>query len=147
MSKWIQFDERTSNVTGTVASIFLFLVQLLLPMMILYQRYIQDRPAAYYNDLAILLGISTAGFWLVNLYLGGMLPVLSLRNSVLFYLVLVAAIAIPYTLIRGLPNGSSWITWILIILGGPGVLVGGYSLAACLGKRRLDRISSPENEM
>ncbi len=143
MSKWLQSDERTENVTGRVALFFLFLVQVLLLMMIFYQRYIQDRPSPYYNDLAILLGISTVGFWIVNLYLGGVLPVLSLREGALVYLFLVALIAIPYTLIRGLPKGNLWINWILIILGGPGVLLGGYSLAAFLGKKRLDRISTP----
>lgn len=147
MSSWLQFDERTDKVTGKVALIFLLLVQVLSLVMILYQRYIMHRPTQYYNDLAILLGITTVGFWLVNLYLGGALPILSVRRSALIYLLLAALIALPYTIIRGLPEGNLWFTWFLVILVGPGILVGGYSLSAYLGKRRLDRISNSEDKL
>lgn len=147
MSKWFQSDERTENLTGRISLIFLSLVQVLSLLMIIYQRYLKNLPAPYYNDLGILFGISTVGFWLVNLYLGGVLPILSFRRAVTVYLLMVASIAIPYTLIRGLPEGSLWITWILVTLGGPGILVGGYSLAAYLGKRRLDRMAISENEL
>lgn len=151
MSKWLQLDERTENVTGKVAFIFLIMVQVLLVVMIFYQRYLLDRPATYYNDLAILLGISTVGFWLVNLYLGGALPSLSVRRGALIYLLLVASIAIPHlfiTLIRGVPSGRHWfwLTWILVILGIPAVLVGSYSLAAHLGKKRLEQMSAPDTK-
>lgn len=145
MSEWLQFDERTENQTGKVAFATLLVVQVLLLTMIFYQRYILDRPGQYYNDLSILLGITTVGFWLVNLYLGGALPVLSAQRVALVYLLLVAAIALPYTIIRGLPEGRLWITWILVILVGPGALVGGYSLAAYLGKKRLDHLSNLED--
>jgi hypothetical protein len=128
-----------------VAFGFLLVVQVLLLVMIFYQRYILDRPGPYYNDLAILLGITTVGFWLVNLYLGGALPVLSFRRAALVYLLLVTSIALPYTMIRGLPQGKLWITWTLVILVGPGALVGGYSLAAYLGNKRLDHLTNLEN--
>lgn len=146
MHKWLQFDERTDKITGKLSFIFLFLVQIILLLMIFYQRYLQNRPPPYYNDLAILLGISTAGYWLVNLFMGGIMPTLAFWRGVILYLLLVASIAVPYTLIRGLPAEGLWTTWILVILGGPGALVGGYSLAAYLGAKRLDRITSPEEE-
>jgi len=143
MSKWLQFDERTERVTGKLSFIFLGLVQIILLIMIVYQRYFLDRPSPYYNDLAVLLGICTVGYWLASLYLGGVLPMLTIRQGVLVYLVLVGAIALPYTMIRGFPGKDILLTWILVIAVAPGLLLGGYTLAASLGAKRLERLSNP----
>ena len=141
MPKWIEMDERTEAVSGKLAFIFLGLTQAGLLGAIFYQRYIQDLPSAYYNDLAIVMGFSILGYWLVTLYLGGVLPQLSFRSILTAYLFFVLSIGIPHTLIRGLPQGSEWGDRLLVILGAPAVLIGGYALVAALGKRRLARMT------
>ena len=146
MNKWIQSDERSDNVTGKLALIFLSLTQAGLFFLIVYQRYIQDRPPVYYNDLAVIFAISVVGYWMVSFYLGGLLPEISTRTILVIYLGLVALIALPYTLIRGLPDRDLLATWFLVIFGGPALLVGGYSLAAYLGKKRLDQLAGSEAE-
>jgi hypothetical protein len=141
MPKWIQIDERAELVSGKLAFIFLGMTQAGLFSAIIYQRYIQRLPPSYYNDLAVIFAASVLGYWLLSLYLGGVLPVLSLRSILAAYLYLTLSIGLPYTLIRGLPQGQEWADRLLIILGGPGVLVGGYAIVAALGRRRLERMT------
>jgi hypothetical protein len=141
MMKWIQIDERAELVSGKLSFIFLGLTQAGLLSAIFYQRYIQGLPPAYYNDLAVIFGVSVLGYWLFSLYLGGVLPMISRRSIVAAYLYLVLAIGLPHTLIRGLPQGAELVDRLLIIFGAPAILVGGYALVAALGKRRLDRMT------
>ena len=141
MHKWIQIDERTEVVTGKLSFIFLGLTQAGLVGAILYQRYIQELPPSYYNDLAVIFAASVLGFWLFSFYLGGVLPKLSWRSILLAYFLFVLALGLPYTLLRGFPQGREWIDRLLVILGAPAVLVGGYALVAVLGEHRLDRLS------
>jgi hypothetical protein len=141
MLKWIQIDERAEHVSGKLSFIFLGLTQAGLLAAIFYQRYIQGLPPAYYNDLAIIFGASVLVYWLFSLYLGGVLPMLSRRTILAAYLYLVLSIGLPYTLIRGLPQGQEWVDRLLIILGAPAILIGGYAIVAALGKRRLDRMT------
>lgn len=140
MFKWIQSDERSELISGKISFIFLGLTQAGIFIAIFYQRYVMGRAPDYYNDLAILFGISVIGYWLFSLYLGGVLPALSIRLTLAGYLFLVLMIGLPHTIIRGFPEGNEWIQRALIIFGGPAILVGGYSLVAALGKRRLDRL-------
>ena len=139
--KWITIDERGEAISGNLSFIFLGLTQAGLLCAIFYQRYIQGLPPVYYNDIAIIFGISVLGYWIFSFYLGGVLPLLSQRSILAAYLYLVLSIGVPYTLIRGLPQGVEWLNRALIILGAPAVLVGGYALVAVLGKRRLDRMT------
>jgi hypothetical protein len=141
MRNWMQVDERAESIAGRLAFIFLGLTQAALLIAIFYQRYIQELPPAYYNDLAVILAGSILGFWLLSFYLGGALPVLSLRSIVAAYVILVAATGLPHTIIRGLPEGRLLADRLLIIFGAPAVLVGGYALVAALGQRRLDRMT------
>lgn len=141
MHKWIQVDERAESVAGRLSFIFLGLTQAGLLMAIFYQRYIQELPPAYYNDLAVILVGSILGFWLLSFYLGGVLPVLSTRSIIAAYFILVAVVGLPHMIIRGLPEGRFFLGQLLIIFGAPAVLVGGYALVAALGKRRLDRMT------
>jgi len=141
MPKWIEMDERTEAVSGKLAFIFLGLTQAGLLGAIFYQRYIQNLPSDYYNDLAVIMGFSILGYWFSSLYLGGVLPQLSFRSILTAYSIFVLSIGLPHTLIRGLPQGSEWGDRLLIILGVPAVLIGGYALVAALGKRRLARIT------
>ena len=141
MPEWIQFDERTDEVAGRVAFIFLALTHAALLTAILFQRYIQGLPPGYYNDLAIIFAGSLLGYWFFSFFLGGVMPVLSIRSIVSTYALFVLGIGLPYTLIRGLPQDGEWSYRLLIILGAPAVLVGGYALVAAMGKRRLDRLT------
>jgi hypothetical protein len=142
MGNWIRIDERSEFISGKVSFIFLGLTQAGLLIAIMIQRYLFQRPPSYYNDLAIILGISLIGYWMTSFYLGGALPKLSIQTIIGSYIIYVLSIAVPYTLIRGFPDQSEWIRWALVIFGGPGVLIGGYAIAAALGKKRLDRITS-----
>lgn len=140
MDKWFLSDERGEQISGKLALLFLGLTQAGLLVAIVFQRYAHNLPTAYYNDLAIVLAYSVIGFWGFNLFLGGLLPVLSARSLASAYLLLVLSIGIPHILIRGVPVGISWVRWLLVTFGAPAVLVGGYGLVALLGKRRLDRL-------
>ena len=142
MGKWIRIDERTEFISGRLSFIFLGLTQAGMLIAIVIQRYSFQRPPAYYNDVAIILGISIIGYWMTSFYLGGVLPELSTKAIIGSYVIYVLSIAIPYTLIRGFPNQGEWVRWILVIFGGPAVLTGGYSVVAALGKRRLDRLTT-----
>lgn len=144
MAKMIQSDERSEWVAGKLSSIFLGLTQMALLLLIAYQRYIENLPPSYYNDLAIILGASVIGYWLLSFYLGGVLPKLSWQTLLGSYLGLALLIALPYTVIRGFPGKEMLITWAAVIFGGPGALIGAYALAAYLGQKRLDRISESE---
>ena len=142
MGKWIKIDERSEFISGKLSFIFLGLTQAGMLIAIFSQRYVLQRPPAYYNDIAIILGISIIGYWLTNFYLGGVLPELSTKTIISAYIIYVLSIAVPYTLIRGFPDQGEWIRWILVIFAGPAVLIGGYAVVAALGKRRLDRLAS-----
>ena len=142
MDKWIKIDERTEHVSGKLSFIFLGLTQAGLLTAIFSQRYIMGRPPIYYNDLLFVFCGSVILYWLTSLYLGGVMPILSTRSIVGSYLILVLMIAVPYILIRGFPTRNGWLHWSLVILIGPAVLIGGYTLAASLGRQRLNRLSS-----
>ena len=142
MSKWFKIDERSEFISGKVSFIFLGLTQGGMLIAIMVQRYVFQRSPAYYNDLAILLGISIIGYWITSLYLGGVLPELSIKTIIGSYLIYVLSIAVPYSLIRGLPGQDEWIRWVLMIFVGPAVLIGSYAITAALGKKRLDRLTS-----
>lgn len=146
MAAWMQTDERSENITGRLALVFLGLTQAGLLFLIIYQRYVQGRPPIYYNDLALIFAISTVGYWLLNFFLGGVLLELSARTILAAYLGLVVMIALPHILIRGLPDREILATWIGVSFGGPAILVAGHALAAYLGKKRLDRLSAPKSD-
>lgn len=140
MNKWFRMDERTESVSGRLAVIVLGLLQIGMYLAIMIQRYVLERPPAHYNDLALLLALSVLAYFGASLYLGGILPALSIRAAMLIYVFAVLAIAIPHTIVRGWPAGSDWGRRALVYLGIPGVLVGGYGLMAYMGKKRLEKM-------
>jgi len=146
MIKWIQSDERSELIIGRVSLIFLGLTQAGLLSLIFIQRYLMNSPAAYYNDLVIILSFSIIGSWLTNLYLGGLQPVMQWKVGLSIYTGAVLCIGIPYLIIRGLPAAGDWARFITIILGGPGLIIGIYTLAAYLGIKRIERITGGTDE-
>jgi hypothetical protein len=139
MKNWFQVDERSERIGDRLGLIFLGITQVGLYLAIIYQRYIRGLDPTYYNDLAILLGISAVGYWGMRFYLGGVLPILSLLQVVWIYLIFVFVIALPYLIVHGLPNSNEWARLLVPMLGGPAVLVGGYALLAYFGKKRIDK--------
>jgi FtsH-binding integral membrane protein len=144
MTRWLQMDERTEQVSGRLAFVFLGLTQAGLLVGIVVQRYAQGLSPSYYNDLAAILAYSVLGFWGMSLFLGGVLPQLNAKVLITAYLFLSLSIGIPHLLIRGLPMAGVGVRWLLVVFGAPAVLVGGYSLVAYLGKKRLDRLIEME---
>lgn len=55
------------------------------------------------------------------------------------YLVLVAVIAFPHTLVHGWPQGGEWLGRLAPMLGGPAVLIGAYLLLAYLGNKLIEK--------
>ncbi|MGD8865869.1 MAG: hypothetical protein PVI81_09770 [Anaerolineales bacterium] len=141
MSKWLQMDERGEQISGRLAFIFLGLTQAGLLIAIVIQRYLQGLMPPYYNDLAIILAYSVLGYWGASLLFGGVLPRLTVRSLISAYIFLSLSIGIPHLLIRGVPQATGWVRWLLVVFGAPAVLIGGYGLVALFGKRRLDRLS------
>jgi len=139
MNKWLAGDERTERIGGQLGFIFLGLTQLGLYMVLFYQRYVEDLPPAYYNDVALILILSILGYWGARFFFGGMLPLPSAWQVLAIYITLVAAIAIPHTLVHGWPQSGEWIGRLAPILGGPAVLVGGYLLVAYLGNKQIEK--------
>jgi hypothetical protein len=140
MSRWFHTDERTEAMSGRLAVIFLGLTQIAMYLAIMIQRYVLERPPNSYNDLTIILAISTLGYWGLSLYLGSILPALSLRSALIAYAFLVLAIAIPHTIVHGWPSAPDWVMRTLVYLGLPVILVAGYGLLAYLGKKRSEKL-------
>lgn len=145
MNKWIVGDERTERIGDRLGFIFLGLTQLGLYLVLVYQRYVQDLPAAYYNDVALILILSVLGYWGARFFFGGMLPMPSFRQVLAIYLALVVVITVPHTLVHGWPQPGEWLSRLGPILGGPAVLIGAYLLLAYLGNKQIEkRISQTE---
>lgn len=146
MDRFLQFDEQTEAVSGKVAFVFLAVTQFGLLLAILVQRYLLGLPTGYYNDVALLMVVSVLGFYTVNLYMGGLLPALSVRGIVFAYVATFSVIAIPHLLLRGWPDAIEWPARLLGYFGLPTLFVSIYTLAAALGKKRIQRLLTSEPE-
>lgn len=139
MNKWVVGDERTERVGDRLGFIFLGLTQLGLYLVLIYQRYVQDLPPTFYNDVGFILILSIVGYWGARFFFGGMLPLPSIQQVLLVYLTLVAVIAIPHTIVHGWPASGEMLERLLPILGGPALLIGGYLMLAYLGNKRIEK--------
>ncbi len=67
------------------------------------------------------------------------MPVVTAKRMFLFYIILVAVVALLFLLLHGSPRPGEWKNFTLLAVVGPAVLVGGLSLFAYLGKRRIEK--------
>lgn len=144
MKNWLQIDEQTDALSGRIAVIFLGLTHIALFLSLVLQRYLQDRPPEYYNDVAIILALSWLGFWGTCLFMGGFLPTLTFPRLLAIYLLIVLSIGIPHTILHGWPEADEWFRRVLAIFVVPAIFVGLYALTAYLGKKRLDKMISSD---
>lgn len=140
--KW---DERSMKVAGQSAMIVLGLMQAALGVIILVRAYVLDQPDAQFRDLQWLLFGSILSYLTLRSFLGGIMPVPTLRQALAIYAGLVVALGVILSLWFGLPGLDEWSTTILPVIVGPAIIVGGYTLIAWLGKHRIEREISEEH--
>lgn len=139
--KQVLVDERTEHINGLASFFCLMLTHLALAGVIVYKRYVLGLPQEAYAEVTWIAGLSMGGYWALRLYLGGILPVISLKKMLAIYIALVAVIFIPTYLIHGWPASERWFE-VLYPFIGVAVALGFYSLVAYFGKLRLEQISA-----
>jgi hypothetical protein len=135
----MKFDERTQQVVGQSAAIMLGLTQVALGIVLLIRLYVHDQPDAELRDIQIVLLGSIVGYFVLRSFLGGMMPVPTLRQAATVYLLMVVGLFTVLSLWLGLPDLSAWTTNILPVVLGPALIVAGYWIVAALGRRRIER--------
>jgi len=132
-------DERSHQINGMIAQVFLGLTQIFLAVIVFYRLYVVGQPDAELNDLRLLLAFSIFGYIAARLFYGGILPELSWKPALIAYTGLAGLITVVCLLIYGWPAPADWaVTWLPTLLG-PAIIVGLYALVAYLGKRRVER--------
>jgi hypothetical protein len=135
----LQLDERTRTNTGYAAAVWLGVTQLLLAGVVFYRLYVLGQPDEQLRDFQAILAISVFGYLVLQLVLGGVMPVLTMRGAVVAYLVLTATITTVCLMIYGWPEPAQWAdSWLPALLG-PALLVSAYMAAARLGRWRIER--------
>lgn len=135
----MRIDERTRSTTHYAATIWLGVTQVLLAGVMVYRLYILGQPDEQIRDFQAVLGVSIFGHIALQLFLGGAMPIPTLRGALLSYLVLTFSIVTGCLIIYGWPQPSEWTnTWLPALLG-PALLIGIYALTARLGQWRIER--------
>ena len=132
-------DERAQQVSGQSAAITLGLTQVALGLTLLFRLYILDQPDTEVRDLQYVLLGSIVGYFVLRSFLGGIMPVPTVRQALFAYGGMVAFLFIVLSLWLGLPDLSDWTNNVLPAVVGPAIIVGGYWIIAALGKRRIER--------
>lgn len=133
------FDERARAATRHAAAIWLGVTQVLLTGVVFYRLYVLGQPDEEIRDFQAVLAISLFGFIALQLFLGGVMPVLKWRGMLVAYGVLAGAITGGCLLIYGWPDPKDWAnTWLPALLG-PAILVIAYGAIARLGQWRIER--------
>ena len=132
-------DERVRTNAGRAAAIWLGVTQLLLAGVVFYRLFILGQPDGEIRDFQAVLAVSLFGYMGLQLYLGGLLPVLTWKGMLVGYLGLGAVVTGGCILALGVPAAEDWATTWLPAVIGPAVFVGLYALTAWLGERRLER--------
>ena len=138
-NKLFATDERMVRINGNIAIIFLGLTQITLLIAILYRSMVLGQSQEQYGDISFILFLSVFGYIAARLYYGGILPVLTVKTLVLFYIVLTLFLFIILVLWLGLPDLQNWQNTILPVVVGPAILVFGYGLLAYFGKKRIEK--------
>jgi hypothetical protein len=111
----------------------------LLAGVVFFRLYVLGQPDEEIRDFQAVLAISLFGFMGLQLFLGGILPVLSWKGLLLAWALLAAVITIVCLFIYGWPNPDDWMNTWLPALAGPALLVAAYGIVARLGQWRIDR--------
>ena len=132
-------DERTRSNTRYAAVVWLGVTQILLAAAIFYRLYWLGQADEEIRDFQAILAISIFGYLILQLLLGGVMPVPKWRGAVVVYVALTVVVVSVCLAAYGWPRRDEWtITW-LPALTGPALLVGAYTLVARLGQWRLQR--------
>jgi hypothetical protein len=139
---WIKtsvIDERIRANAGRAAAIWLGVTQVLLAGVVFYRLLILGQPDSEIRDFQAVLAVSLFGYIVLQLYMGGLFPVLTWKGMLAAYLILFALVTGGSILAMGVPAPEDWKnTWLPAFLG-PALIVGLYSLVAWLGERRVER--------
>ena len=135
----MNFDERSQQVAGQSAMIMLGLTQVALGAVLMVRLYVFDQPDAELRDIQWVLLGSIVGYFALRSFLGGIMPVPTMKQAVLVYLGMTVFLFVVLSLWLGLPDLSDWTNNVLPAILGPAIIVGGYWLIAALGKRRVEQ--------
>lgn len=135
----MNFDERSQQVAGQSAMIMLGLTQTALGVILLIRLYAFDQPDAELRDIQWVLLGSIVGYFALRSFLGGIMPVPTMKQAIMAYVGIVVFLFVVLSLWLGLPDLSDWTNNVLPAILGPAIVVGGYWLIAALGKRRVER--------
>ena len=135
----MNFDERSQQVAGQSAMIVLGLTQTALGVILPIRLYVLDQPDSELRDIQWVLLGSIVGYFVLRSFLGGIMPVPTMKQAILAYVGLVVFLFVVLSLWLGLPDLSEWTNNVLPAILGPAIIVGGYWLIAALGKRRIER--------
>jgi hypothetical protein len=135
----LNLDERSRANSRYAAAIWLGVTQVLLAGVVFYRLYVLGQPDEEIRDFQSVMAISIFGYIGLQLYLGGVMPVPTLRGALVLYLVLTFAVTGVCLIIYGWPQASEWASTWLPALVGPAIIVALYALAARLGEWRIER--------
>lgn len=135
----MKIDERSQQVAGQSATVMLGLTQVALGVVLLVRLYVFDQPDAELRDFQWVLLGSIVGYFALRSFLGGIMPVPTMRQAVLAYLGITLFLFVVLSLWLGLPDLADWTNNVLPAILGPAIIVGGYWLIAAMGKRRVER--------
>ena len=135
----MKIDERSQVVAGQSAMIMLGLTQVALGVVLMVRLYVFDQPDAELRDIQWVLLGSIVGYFVLRSFLGGIMPVPTMKQAILAYLSMTVFLFVVLSLWLGLPDLSDWTNNVLPAILGPAIIVGGYWLIAALGKRRVER--------
>ena len=135
----MKIDERSQVVAGQSAMIMLGLTQVALGAVLMIRLYVFDQPDAELRDIQWVLLGSIVGYFALRSFLGGIMPVPTMKQAILAYVGMTVFLFVVLSLWLGLPDLSDWTNNVLPAILGPAIIVGGYWLIAALGKRRVER--------
>jgi predicted ABC-type sugar transport system permease subunit len=132
-------DEREQRLTASIATIFLFLTQIGLAVIILVRRYVQHQTNEQISDLNLLLALSLFGFAAVRLLLNAGLPALTIKTTLRLYIGFVFCLSLILTLWFGFPQPAEWSTTLLPVALFPAILLALYHGFSILGRKLLEK--------